>query len=217
MKNIGLIASLFLMFQVMGQKSYYFSEPLSPISVELKILPENLNGTYSSNEISRMYEVSENGIAIVSTVMSSMSREEIRESSTYDVRNDLIFGIVDGDSIPCVLENERYYFGVRNRDVLIGEGSLNVLTKINSTTFLVNLFAYNAYIPFLMEFKGSKLTIKYFDYESETDMFDFITDVKSVNLTSEEMVVLAPNLAEIEKLMQLVIFGDPIILKKQAE
>lgn len=217
MKNIGLIASLFLMFQAIGQKSYYFSEPLSPVSVELKTLPENLNGTYSSNEISRMYEVSENGIAIVSTVMQSMSRDEIRESSKYDVRGGLIFGVVEGDSIPCVLEDERYYFGVRNRDILIGESSMNVLTKVNSTTFLVNLFAYNAYIPFLMEFKGSKLTIKYFDYESDTEMFDFITNHKVGNLTSEEMIVLEPNLAETEKLLQLVIFDAPIVLRKQAK
>ena len=153
MKIFGLVASLFFVFNAIGQKSYYFSEPLSPMSVELSQVPSNLFGTYTSNKTLRSFEISEEGVFLISTTISSMDRESIRESSEYDVRGGFIFGIVKGDSLPCVLDNERYYFGLRNKDVLIGIGSKNVLSKVSSKSYIINVFENGTYTPIQITFE----------------------------------------------------------------
>ena len=216
MKIFGLVASLFFVFNTIGQKSYYFSEPLSPISVELNQVPSNLHGTYSSTKSLRSFEVSEEGIFLISTTISSMDRETIRESSEYDVRNGFIFGIVKGDSLPCVLDNERYYFGLRNKDVLIGIGSKNVLSKLSSKSYIINVFENEVYIPIQITFDKKTLNISYFDYESDTKVFDFITEQKSVDSEDQELVILSPNTEEIKELIAIPeVFVEPSAYKKE--
>ena len=216
MKIFGLVASLFFVFNTIGQKSYYFSEPLSPISVELNQVPSNLHGTYSSTKSLRSFEVSEEGIFLISTTISSMDRETIRESSEYDVRNGFIFGIVKGDSLPCVLDNERYYFGLRNKDVLIGIGSKNVLSKLSSKSYIINVFENEVYIPIQITFDKKTLNISYFDYESDTKVFDFITEQKSVDSEDQKLVILSPNTEEIKELIAIPeVFVEPSAYKKE--
>ena len=216
MKIFGLVASLFLVFNTIGQKSYYFSEPLSPMSVDLKQVPSNLFGIYTSSKSLRSFEVSEEGIFLISTTISSMDRESIRESSEYDVRNGFIFGIVEGDSLPCVLDNERYYFGVRNKDVLIGIGSLNVLSKVSSKSYLINVFENGTYIPMQITFEKKTLSISYFDYETDTKVFDFIVAQKSVASEEQELVILSPSAEEIKELITIPeVFIEPVDYKKE--
>ena len=123
MKIIGLIASLILTFFSIGQKSYYFSEPLPSNQKAQSVVNEKWHGKYAVNNSKNILEINSDGIFMVSTTISSISREEIRESTTFDVRNNYIFGVLLNDSIPCVLEDERYFFGIRNKDVIVGAGS----------------------------------------------------------------------------------------------
>lgn len=201
MKIIGLVVFALSTFFSIGQKSYYFSDPLPPKGKNDYEIPKQFYGTYSSGNAARSYIVGPNGIVILSTSISSINRKTIRESSKYDVRNGYIFGVVEGDSVPCFLEGEYYYFGVRNRDILVGPGSLNDLVKLSNGKYILNFAENGLYVPSLFEFSGNKMTVKEFDYELETTVFNGIASQKEIPTDFGAMVILSPTKKEFDQLL----------------
>ena len=204
MKIFGLIASLIFTFCSIGQKSYYFSEP-SPINgKDQSTIDKKWHGTYAVNKGNYVYEVNEEGISVVSTTISSISREEIRESSTYDVRDKYIFGVVENDSLPCVLENDRYFFGIRNTENILGPGSKNKLRPSGRVPneFILNVYENGYYMPSTIIFESKKISISQLDYDYETTVFDFISDRKSVQGQNIEIIILKPNADEFRSLLK---------------
>lgn len=215
MKIFCLIASVILSFSSISQKSYYFSDPLPSVESKIAHVDAKWFGTYKSSTGIISYKVDETGISIISTSISSISKEAIRESTQFDVRDGYIFGVIENDSIPCVYEDERYYFGIRNQDVFIGEGSENVLTKTGSTTsYILNLYENGYYVPMLLDFTGGKLTISYFEYDDETSDFSFVKAQKSIETEYMELIVLSPNEKEFKKLKADGVFDLPKVFKK---
>ena len=214
MKIYCLIASLILSFSSISQKSYYFSDPVPSATSKIDQVDKNWHGTYKSKDGTLSYQMDEKGISIISTNVSSISRETIRESSKYDVRNKYIFGVVDNDSIPCILEEDRYYFGIQNTDVFVGDGSQNILTKTaESNVFIINKYENGNYIPVLLEFKGKKLTMSYFDYDSEDTKFDFIENQTSIDTQYQKLIILSPSETEFTELKTKGIFDYPKLFK----
>jgi len=215
MKIFCLTASLILSFSSISQKSYYFSDPLPSVESKVTHVDSKWFGTYKSSTGIISYKVDEAGIAIISTAISSISKESVRESTKYDVRNGYIFGVHDVDSIPCVYEDDRYYFGIRNHDVFVGEGSENVLAKTSSnTSYILNQSANGNYIPMLLEFKGGKLKISYFEYDDETSDFSFVETQKSIKTQYQELIVLSPSETEFNKLKADGVFDLPRVFKR---
>lgn len=207
MKIFGLLATLFCSFISIGQKSYYFSEPVPSIENRVENISSNYFGTYQSSN-GRTYEISNDGIFIISTSVSSISRETIRESSTYTVRNGFIHGVILNDSIPCVLEGERYYFGIKNKDVLVGPSSDNVLTKSSATLYYINTFENGQYIPTKIEFVKKSLIVSHFDYETDSNPFDFVTSQKKIETPHHELIVLSPTMEEFSQMKASIIFPE---------
>lgn len=201
MKIISVITILFSTFFSIGQKSYYFSDPLPDLSSKVFAVDKKHYGKYHSDVIARSYEVNELGIAIISTTISSIDRTTIREMAQYDVRNGYIFGVVEDDSLPCVLEGELYYFGINHKEQLTGIDSKNVLTKLNGDEYILNYFDNGVYTPVLLQFNHKILTIKQFDYDLETTIFDFIVNKKSIQGEYHEMIVLSPSKEEYNSLL----------------
>ncbi len=216
MKIIVLIATLVLSNLSFSQKSYYFENPLSPSNEKITHVSEKCFGSYIGNTGTLTYEVNADGIFVKSTSISSISRETIRESSQYKVRNGFIHGVIKNDSLPCVLDDDRYYFGINNKDVLIGAGSLNILSPLDDygRAYLINTYDNGNYIPMRLEFAMGKLTISYFDYEFDTKLFRFISDKRSINTGGTELVILNPDEKEIKKLLDKEIFEGPTVLMK---
>jgi hypothetical protein len=214
MKIFCLIASLILSFSSISQKSYYFSDPLPSVAAKVATIDAKWHGTYASGT-GITYKIDANGISIVSTSISSISRESIRESSKYDVRGGFIFGVIENDSLPCVLDDERYYFGVHNVDIFVGTGSLNVLTKTKtSSVYILNVYENGNYVPMQFSFKGNKLTVSYFDYDSETTAFDFIAEKKDIAVEQQKLVILSPSVDEFGSLETKGIFADEKVFKR---
>lgn len=201
MKIVGLVVFVLSTFFSIGQKSYYFSDPLPPKGKNDYEIPKQFYGTYSSGSAGRSYIVGPNGIVVVSTSISSINRKTIRESSKYDVRNGYIFGVVIGDSVPCYLEGEYYYFGVKNRDILVGPGSLNDLVKLSNGKYILNFAENGLYVPSLIEFVGGKMIVKEFDYELETNVFNDIALKKEIPTDFGAMVILTPTKKEFDQLL----------------
>lgn len=203
MKIFGLIASLLFTFFSIGQKSYYFSEPYPNNEKSQNVIDKKWHGKYTVGRGNHSYEVNEEGIYMVSTTISSISREEIRESSKYDVRNNYIFGVIENDSLPCVLENDRYFFGIRNKDVIIGAGSKNILKPSGrvANEFILNTYENGYYMPSIIRFESKKLAVSQLDYDYETTVFDFIINKKSIQDQNIELVVLTPSVEEFNQLL----------------
>ena len=207
MKIIGLLASLFLTFISIGQKSYYFSDPMPSAENSVTTVASSQFGKYVASN-GRTYEFSNEGVYVISTSISSISRETIRESSKYSVRNGFIHGVLENDSLPCVTEGERHYFGVKNKDAIIGIGSDNVMCKIDANTYIINVFENGQYIPTRIKFIGKTVSISYFDYEIDTEIFDFIETQKSIETDQYQLIILTPTESEFIKLSNSGIYPD---------
>ena len=212
MKIIGVIASVLITSFSIGQKSYYFSDPVPSEELIVQNVDAKYFGLYTTTT-GRAYEFSEVGIHAISTSVSSMSRETIRESSKYSVRNGFIHGVVLNDSIPCVLEGENYFFGVKNRDLLVGVGSSNVLTK-SGGSYYINVKDEGVFFPMKLDFAKKSLQIKYFDYDFETTIFDGISEKKSIPSEYNEMIILQPTKEEFSAISSEEIFPSGVELKK---
>lgn len=217
MKIIPLVLSLFCVFFSIGQKSYYFSNALPPDGSALNQIDGRYFGSYTDDNGTMVYVIDENGIRAVSTKISSISRKTLRESSQYEVRNGHIFGVVAGDSLPCVLEGDNYFFGVRNRDVLAGEGSSNSLKSIGKGQYVLNYYEKGEYLPVLFKFSTNGLEILNFDYELETSLFDFIAQRKERVEQGIVQISLQPTQAEFDQLMESGIFARAQLFRKEKQ
>lgn len=216
-KNMKLIISFFVSFcftALYAQKSYEFKEAL-PISGSLIVAVDaRYFGTYEGETTQLMYIVSDSGIVINTINIQAISKETVRETGQYFVRNEHIFGVTK-DSIPCVLQDDNYYFGVRNSVQLIGKGSENILMNDSPGTYFLNFKTEHGYTPALLRFENQQLKISYFDYDEESKIFKKIKEkqVLSNQDNSLTTIVLEPTIKEWQKLAKKELFGVPTVFK----
>ncbi len=209
MKTFIVITFLIVNSFTFSQNSYYFALPIPSIEAKVNTVKSKWFGTYSSLEQPSHYLIDENGIALISTVISSVSRETIRESSKYSVQNGFIHGVVDKDSLPCVLKGEYYYFGIQNTEIIIGEGNDNVLTKIDENgNFIINTHENGSYIPLKISFTSNTFSISYFDYDFDTKVFRFINNQNTIPSNDYDLIILSPTEKEMKKLLKSSIWGE---------
>jgi len=199
MKYALLFSTCVILSSAFSQISYDFAIPVPPKSKEVKVVNANYFGTYTSENSQFTYEFNETGIYVISINVNSISKETVRESTKYTVKNNFIFGVKENDSIPCVLENDNYYFGIKNRDKIAGYGSNNVLLELKMNQFVVNFHENGNYIPMFFSFDSAGLIIEQFDYDSNTLAFSNIKEQTSVT-KDIEFVTLEPTNAEWKKL-----------------
>lgn len=171
MKKIGFVCLLILPFLGKAQISYEFSTPLPPGSEYLTAPYAQHYGVYKSDRSDISFELTSEGIFTISTVVGSVSKDSVNDGGKYIVRNNHIFGIHETDSIPVALQGHRYYFGIRHREEVVGPNSKNVLSKISNQSYLLNFYEDGGYVPCLFSVVDGELSIQYFDYESDTQMF----------------------------------------------
>lgn len=211
MKIISLFLALIICISAEAQNSsYYFSIPV-PGEVCRNVNTIHF-GNYDDGK-GRIYSFSDSGVFILSTTVSSISRSFLRESSQYRVENGYLFGVLANDSIPCIQEGENYFFGIRNRDVLVGEGSRHLLVRSSNdqNTYYLNYEENGVYTPIRMRFIKGKLEISSLEYDSESTVFDAVKERKSITEGSINLVLLKPSKEEFEGLVSAGIFGMPTI------
>ena len=192
-----------------GQISYDFSIPLPPSQATIQTVNENYFGTYSTEDGESVYEINTLGIWIISTVYNSISKETVRESSQYTVRNGFLFGILQNDSIPCLLDNDRYYFGIKNKELMVGNQTENKLKKIKNDKYIINFFENEKFVPILFVFKGKTLTVHQFDYDSSMETFNSFKLFERHKTDQMEYVTITPNVKEWRKFdYEKLIFDD---------
>lgn len=208
MKIISLVIFIAISFYQFAQLSIVFKNPLPTKLGEVSSTDRSYFGTYQSADEMINYIFDEKGVTVYSTTISSMSKELIRETGKYEVRNGFLFGVVKDDSIPCVLDNDRYYFGIRNNQTIIGEGSDHKMTKISSSEYLISNFEDGNYIPTLLKFTSTGCEFSYFDYDEEDAFFQTVSDKKELNGQYFDILILNPNTKETQALLKHSIFSD---------
>lgn len=202
MKIVGLLVSVFVVFFASGQNSYYFAEPLPSANMEVDRVSEKYFGSYQLKDGTITFQFDASGLVLISTTLGNISKETVRESSQYQVRNGFIFGIEEGDSVPCYLEDDYYHFGVRNRDIFIGESSKNSLCKTSDpSTYVLNVYESGRYVPQLLQFKGNKLTISHFDYSGEESTeFAYVESRDLQEQNDIQLVILKPKVGDFDRI-----------------
>ncbi|MDB0037763.1 hypothetical protein N9F08_00195 [bacterium] len=200
MKIVAIITYIFLSGISFSQNSYYFSNPLPTEEKKVQSVDKKWYGEYKDEATSLMYRFNENGITIASTQMSSVSKKLVRESSKYSVKHNFIHGVVENDSLPCVLEKGYYYFGIRNRDAIVFKNSTTQLTRISDREYMLNYEENGKYSPVKLTFSNSELTISEFDYDPAKQSFSFIETQTESNQNSQNIVLLSPSAIEFNQL-----------------
>lgn len=214
MKNLLFLPVLFILSTVQAQVSYDFSEALPPEGKSVISVSKPYYGSYNSKQVDVDYEIKKDGIWAVATIYSSISRETIRESSKYKVKNDFLFGITEEDSIPCVLQGEFYHFALKYKEQIAGGDSKNVLVKLSETSYILNFETDGHYTPSLFEFKGKVLNVQHFTYEENTKIFDGISNKTEKSSAQMNYVLLEPTLSEWKSISQNQLFGNKILFNR---
>jgi hypothetical protein len=200
MKIVAIITYIFLSGIAFSQNSYYFSNPLPAEEKKVQSVDKKWFGEYKDEERSLSYSFTAEGITIISTQVSSVSKKLVRESSKYSVKNKFIYGVVEGDSLPCILEKGFYYFGIRNRDAVIYKNSPTLLTRISDREYILNYKENGRYLPVKLVFSKGSLTVSEFDYEPDQRQFSFIETQNETKENAQNIIVLSPSNLEFDQL-----------------
>jgi len=200
MKIVPIIACIFLVSLTFSQNSYYFSNPLPSEEKKVQSVDKKWFGEYNDEERSLTYSFSADGLTIISTQVSSVSKKLVRESSTYSVRGKYIHGVVENDSLPCLLKNGYYFFGIRNRDAVVYPNSPTLLTRISDREYVLNYYENGKYSPVKLAFSRGKLTVSEFDYEPDERSFDFIQEQNETQVDAQNIILLSPTNQEFNQL-----------------
>lgn len=216
MKKILFSCFFFLTFVGFGQKTVQFADPLPPNYTLASTVDKAYFGTYKSTNSETTYLFDESGVSIVSTIVAYITREQVRESATIQVRNGYLFGVVKGDSTPCVLEGERYYYGMQHKQVIIGSGSLHQLSRIDAKTYIVNFYEGNYFEPSLFTFENGKLKVLHGELAYQP-AFSKILLVSSIERYGSKVDILAPAADQWPALRSEIFTGESLNYLKETE
>jgi hypothetical protein len=191
-----------------AQTSYEFSQPLPPGGLQILSPQPNHFGEYKSHRSDILFELSENGIFAVTTIINSVSKDSILKATNYHVKDNYLFGIKGIDSIQVILLDNKYYFGIKHREEIIGTSSKNVLIKISSQSYMLNFYENGAYQPCLFSVVDDNLSIQYFDYETDTQVFSKMPKQKEKRDTYLNTITLAPQKQDFFEINLSEMFGS---------
>ncbi len=215
MKIIGLLFVLCSTFFAKSQISYDFANTLPPEGEKNAAVLKTYFGTYSSDQTDIDYQFNKEGVFAISFIYNSISRETIRESSIYSVKDGYLFGVNGVDSLPCELQGEYYHFAIMFKEQIVGGTATNVLSKLNQTTYILNFEDNGHFTPSYLTFKGNELSIQHFTYEDATTIFDVITDKSENTIGEMNYVTLSPTKEEWLGIMQNEITGTKLLFEKR--
>lgn len=208
---------LFIFFAIISftlaysQQSYDFAKPLPPNGKEITTVSKPYFGSYSSKQVDVDYEFNQDGIWAIATIYNSISRETIRESSKYKVKDGFLFGVLETDSIPCELQGEYYHFAVKYKEQIVGGSAKNILVKLSESSYILNFENDGRYTPSLLEFKGKTLNMQHFTYEEDSKLFDGITNRIETSTPQMNYILLEPTSTEWDAISYKQILGDKIV------
>lgn len=217
MKKVLFSCCLFTAFFVSAQKTVQFGDPLPPNYNASEKVSEKHFGDYKSTNSETTYRFDAKGIHIISTIVAYVTREQLRESATIEVRNGHLFGIdKNRDSVPCFLEGERYYYGIQHVETIIGSGSLHQLSRIDDNTFIINFHEGKYFEPSLLRFEKGGITIVHGELAYQS-FFEQLLHVTSFEQYGSTVDVVIPRAEQWSRLKELLFAGEALNYLKVTE
>ena len=214
MKKVLFGTLLFLSFSANAQKMLQFSDA-QPVNVSsTSVCDETCFGRYKDEETGATYVVDESGISIETIVINFVTRAQIRESSKLKLRGNYLHGIKTNDSVPCVEDGDKVYYGIPQKMLIIGTGSLNSLKRITSKKYIVNFHEGQYFEPSLLTFDAKGLHITHPELEF-TPIFSKYLQVATITRYGENVAIISPTSDQWTGLETLLFTGDPINYNKE--
>ena len=160
--------------------------------------------------------VDETGIYIEKNRLLSISREEVRENSQYIVRNNYIFGVIEGDSLPVALQEEQYLFLMPVKTYLFESiNSSNKLYQLSGAgEYLVMTREKNAYYSGLyLKFTAS--TFQLLELSLDAGKFD-LRSIKNIQKLAGDIptYIVDPDNAEWKNVLTAFVVYDQYKIAK---
>ncbi len=207
MKKVLFSFLLFGTFLAYGQASVQFSDPQPSGVSSTSTTDESCFGKYKDANTGVTYVVSREGISIETVVISYVTREQIRESSKLQVKGSHLHGLNGNDSVPCVEEDDKVYYGIQQKLVVIGAGNLNSLSRISAKKYVINFHEGAYFEPSLLTFEGNKLVITHGELKYSHPFSKYL-QVKTITRYGESVAILAPTYEQWEGLEKLLFTGE---------
>lgn len=214
MKKVLFVATFLFLQQAIAQKMFQFSDPQPSGTSSTSVCDESCFGRYKDANTNVTYIVDEKGISIETLVINFVTREQIRESSKLRLRGNYLHGIKANDSVPCVEDGERVYYGIPQQMVIIGSGSLNSLSRISAKKYVINFHEGQYFEPSLLTFDAKGLNIVHAEMVF-TPIFSQYLQVATISRYGENVAILAPTATQWNTLETLLFISDPILYKKE--
>lgn len=214
MKKVLLVSLLFVGFYTSAQKSFQFSDP-QPVGVSaVSTCDEICFGRYKDAQTGATYVIDETGIGIETTVINFVTREQIRESSKLKMRGNWLFGVKANDSVPCFEEGDKVYYGIPQKLVVVGTGTMNSLKRISPKKYVINFHEGNYFEPSLMVFdeKGLHITHPVLEY---TAIYNRYLQIETIVRYGEPVAILAPTNDQWKTLETLLYTEEDIDYSKE--
>ncbi|MGV3630168.1 MAG: hypothetical protein ACO1O6_03130 [Bacteroidota bacterium] len=210
-----LFCCTLFVFGSKAQNSYEFKSAMPPEGEIVKTVDPSLYGAYKNEETGTEFVLNAEGISMVTIINSYITKEQVRETSKYQVRNGYLFGVKDNDSIPCIFEDDKYFFGIRQKITLNDPNHKAIIKKISPQAYVLNFLETKGYSPSMITFKGSSLVIRHFTYPGESaSVFEDINKQEKSKEAGYDLVLLNPNQKEWNKLDKSLIFDTDIVFLK---
>lgn len=213
---------LFILFfcltavRLFGQQvSYEFKSAVPPDGEIVMTIDQSYYGTYRNEQTGTELTIDERGITMTTIIVSFISKEQVRESSKYDVRNGYLFGVKENDSVPCILEGENYYFGVRQEVNLRDEKHQAIIKRTGERSYVLNFLETNGYSPSMLKISGNTVSIEHFTYPSDQPVFKGIKNMEYKGGSDYQLCLLQPTQLEWNALDKTLIFDKAILFVKK--
>lgn len=213
MKKVLLFGTFLSVFLSFSQKTVQFSDPLPTGSSSVTTTDKLWFGDYKNTESGVTYHIDEQGISIITLVITYVTRQQVRESSKLRVSGNYLHGIIPNDSVPCSLEGENYYYGITQKLVITGTGTMNSLTRLSANKYVLNFHEGMYFEPSLVTFENGKMNIVHGELDY-VDAFNSILKVNTITRYGSEVSILAPSFEQWERLQSVLFTGKALIYEK---
>jgi hypothetical protein len=209
MKKVLFGTLLFFSFAVNAQKMLQFSDPQPAEASATSSCDEVCYGRYKDEQSGATYIIDQHGISIETVVINFVTRAQIRESSKLRIRGNYLHGIKANDSVPCVEDGEKVYYGLPQKMTIIGTGNLNSLKRISAKKYVINFHEGQYFEPSLLVFDSKGLHITHPDL-AYTPIFSKYLQVATITRYGENVAIIAPTNDQWNGLETLIYTGEAI-------
>lgn len=170
MKNVSvLILSFFTyVFSASGQDltSFYFTEAQPAGVEEASFAPDTTLRYYSVEDSTRRLVIEGDTIFTEFTVYMVLTKKDMRQADTLEIRNEHLHGFLEDDSLPIVENKGKWFFGYPHKTKFFWPDEKHVIKQVTDSIYALNeKISGNKWLTTLVEIRADSVILHSFDHE----------------------------------------------------